>query len=176
MATFIGGYIMAFSKELLKELQQYVGKHLITKNFLMEENICHSYACMPVVKDDMEDFVLNNKKPSFNKILFNYIDKLGVPDSEVYKKAGIDRRLFSKIRSNSDYHPSKNTALALAFALRLKEQEAHTLLGAAGYTLSDSETFDLVITFCFQRKIYDINDINIALNYFSLKPLSGAME
>jgi hypothetical protein len=123
----------------------------------------------------MVDFIKNNKKPSFSKLLFKYIDKLGLIDSEVYKKAGIDRRLFSKIRSTLNYHPSKNTAIALAFALKLDQKEAGMLIGAAGYTLSDSETFDLVITFCFDRKIYDIIDINLALDYFSLKPLSGVV-
>ena len=120
----------------------------------------------------MTSFINSNKKPSFNKLLFKYIDKSGVLDSQVYKLAGIDRRHFSKIRSNPDYHPSKNTAIALAFALKLNQKEADKLLGAAGYILSDSETFDLVITFLFERKIYDLNDVNLALDYFSLKPLS----
>lgn len=167
-----------FSKELLKDLQEYVLKHLgDNKNAAKEDvSIFDSYVCAPIESNEMEDFINSNKKPSFSKILFKYIDKLGIIDSEVYKKAGIDRRLFSKIRSTLNYHPSKNTAIALAFALKLDQKEAVRLIGAAGYTLSDSETFDLVITFCFHRKIYDINDINLALDYFSLKPLSGVIE
>lgn len=132
-----------------------------TRAFVSEESI-------PV---EMTDYIKKNKKPSFSSILLSYIDKLGINDSEVYKKAGIDRRHFSKIRSNPDYHPGKNTAIALALALGLNPKEAASLMGAAGYFLSDSDTFDLVITFCLERKIYDINDVNLALDYFSLKPL-----
>jgi hypothetical protein len=173
MATFIGGYSMILSKDFLKELQDYVDKHLGAIKHAVKEDMCFSelYICSPILQNEMTDFINKSKKPSFNNLLFKYIDKLAMLDSEVYKKAGIDRRLFSKIRSNPDYHPSKNTAIALAFALKLDQKEADKLLAAAGYTLSDSETFDLVITFCFQRKIYDIIDINLALDYFSLKPL-----
>lgn len=165
---------MILSKELLNELQEYVIKRLGDIKHASNEDIL--YVCAPIQSNEMEDFINNNKKPSFSKLLFMYIDKLGVIDSQVYKKAGIDRRHFSKIRSTPNYHPSKNTAIALAFALKLNHKEAEKLLSSAGYTLSDSETFDLVITFCFHRKIYDINDINLALDYFSLKPLSGVIE
>jgi hypothetical protein len=129
--------------------------------------------CAPIPQDDMTDFIKKRKKPSFNQILFKYIDKLGLSDADVYKKAGLDRRHFSKIRSNSDYHPSKNTTIALALALELSLKEAGKLLRAAGYTLSDSETSDLVITFCFERGVFDIGDVNLALDYFGLKALGG---
>jgi hypothetical protein len=167
---------MLISKELLIELQEYVSNHLVNIKQTVSEDIClfNSYIC-PIESNEMVDFINNNKKPTFNKLLFKYIDKLGFIDSEVYKRAGIDRKHFSKIRSTPDYHPSKNTAIALAFALNLDQKEADKFIGAAGYTLSDSETFDLVITFCFNRKIYNINDINIALDYFSLKPLTGVL-
>ena len=163
------------SNELLNEMQEYVLNHLIEIKQSVSEDMCFSssYMYSPIESSEMEDFINNNKKPTFSNLLFKYIDKLGSMDSEVYKKAGIDRRHFSKIRSTTNYHPSKNTAIALAFALNLDQKEADILIGAAGYTLSGSETFDLVITFCFNRKIYDINDINLALDYFSLKPLSG---
>jgi hypothetical protein len=164
-----------FSKEFFTELQEYVLKQLDTINLVFKEDTCFSNLniCAPILQNDMEDFIKKSKKSSFRKLLFDHIDKLGIADSEIYKKAGLDRRHFSKIRSTPDYHPSKNTAIALAFALKLGLKEAHKLIGAAGYTLSDSETFDLVITFCFDKKVYDLNDINIALDYFSLKPLSG---
>lgn len=102
--------------------------------------------------------------------------KKGVNDSDIYKKAGIDRRLFSKIRSNPEYHPGKNTAIAFVLALELEYEEALKLIKAAGYTLSDSETFDLVITFCFEHKLYNILHVNQALDYFSLRPLAGVAE
>jgi hypothetical protein len=68
------------------------------------------------------------------------------------------------------------TKITFALALELDYKEAIKLIQAAGYMLWDSETFDLVITFCFERKIYNISDVNLALDYFSLKPLVGALE
>ena len=125
---------------------------------------------------ELEDFIHNNRKPSFNQTLFSFIDEKGTVDAEIYKKAGIDRRHFSKIRSNPNYRPGKNTVIALALALELDQKDTEQLLDSAGYTLSDSETFDLVIQFCLQKKIYNIHDVNQALDYFSLKPLGTIVE
>jgi len=98
------------------------------------------------------------------------IDKKGARDSDVYKKAGIDRRHFSKIR-NPAYRPGKNTVIALALALELDKKETDELLSAAGYSLSDRSISVLVILFFLEKKIYDIDAVNQALHYFSQKPL-----
>lgn len=167
------------TRELLNDLKLYVESRTSILNAIVEEPMrCYSKVSVreQSVPVEMTDFIKLNKKPSFSSILLNYIDRLGVNDSEVYRKAGIDRRHFSKIRSNPDYHPGKNTAIAFALALELSLKDADRLIGAAGYTLSESETFDLVITFCLERKIYEISDVNLALDYFSLKPLVGAIE
>lgn len=166
------------SKEFLNDLQEFVDNNIgsltfpMCKAMMYEESISYDTAN----QNEMETFIKNKKKPSFSFLLFKHIDRIGVNDSEVYKKAGIDRRHFSKIRSNADYHPSKNTAIALSMALELDHKETDRLIGSAGYTLTDSETFDLVIVFCLERKIYDLNDVNLALDYFSLKPLAGVVE
>lgn len=76
------------------------------------------------------------------------------------KKAGLDRKLFSKIRSNPNYRPRKQTIIALALALELNINEADELLQAAGYSLSQSQTFDLVIEYCIKNQIYNIHDVN----------------
>jgi len=165
------------TKELFIELQEYVDKRLASSKLICgERTVSEAFVYEGIEPKEIEDFVKDNKKPSFSKLLFGYIDKAGVPDSQVYKRAGVDRRHFSKIRSNSDYHPSKNTVIALCLALKLNLKEAARLLNAAGYTLSDSNLSDLVIKFCFERKIYDIVDVNLALEYFSLKPIAGAVE
>lgn len=163
------------SKEFLIELKKYVDKHI---PILARENIClhESYVEAHVIQNDMTDYITKKKKPSFNKFLFKYIDESGMSDAEVYKKAGLDRRLFSKIRSNPEYHPGKSTAIALALALELDMMRTEKLIEAAGYSLSDSETFDLVITYCIENKVFSINDVNMALDYFSLKPLTGVIE
>jgi len=166
------------SKELLKQLQKYVDQYLISLEPIAEKYLeCENMiSYMPVEQEDITQFIENNKQPSFQSILFKHIDNAGIKDSDVYKKAGIDRRLFSKIRTNDDYHPSKNTVISLSFALELDLEEVHELIGAVGYALSNSETFDLVIKFCVERKIYNIHDVNLALDYFSLDPLSGVVR
>jgi len=88
---------------------------------------------------------------------------------------GIDRRHFSKIRS-ANYRIGKNTVISLVLALKLNKKEAEELLNAAGYSLSDSDTFDLIIQYFLEKKIYDILTVNQALDYFSLKPLSVILE
>jgi hypothetical protein len=166
------------TEKLLFELKEYIEKHLQEMDFaicksakFVEESICEEIQSI-----DLEEYIKNNRKPSFTQILFGFIDKKAVVDSEIYKKAGIDRRHFSKIRSNPDYRIGKNTAIALAMALELNKNDTDELLGAAGYYLSENDTFDLIIQFCIKKKIYDINNVNQALDYFSLKPLAGVLE
>jgi len=162
------------SIKLLKELNNFVERYThILESVICEDAVnSRSYSCEPIGQDKVTDFIKNNRKPSFSKLLLKYIDRTGVSDSEIYKKAGIDRRHFSKIRSTPDYHPRKHTAIALALALELDKKETVKLIGAAGYTLSESETFDLVISFCLEHKIHALDDVNQALDYFSLKPLA----
>lgn len=151
-------------KQLLIELKEYVENHRV---FVMYSRVCFDFQA-----DEIEDFVNNNRKLTFNQVLFNFIDKKGVSDTAIYKKAGIDRRHFSKIRSKPDYRIGKNTVIALALALELNKNEVEKLLSAAGYSLSDNDTFDLVIQFFLEKRIYDIHVLNQALDYFSLKPFS----
>ena len=102
----------------------------------------------------------NHDNNNFQSLLFNYIDSKGLKDSDVYNKVGIDRRLFSKIRSNSSYHPSKETVILLCIALELNEKETEELLSSASYSLPKNNVFDLIIRFCLIEKIYDISTIN----------------
>ncbi|MGG1675693.1 hypothetical protein ACIFOT_08060 [Neobacillus sp. NRS-1170] len=163
-------------KHLLIELQEYVETHLNRVVFKTESHIEGIIFSEDIQNSEIEDFIKIKRKPTFNQALFALIDKKGASDSEVYKKAGIDRRHFSKIRSNPEYRPRKNTTIALALALELNKKETDKLLSSAGFSLSDSETFDLVIQFCLEKKIFDIHSVNHALDYFSLKPLVGVVE
>lgn len=100
-----------------------------------------------------------SKSKNFNEMLFYYIDKSGHRDSEIYKCVDIDRRLFSKIRCNQDYIPRKNVIIKLCFALRLNKSEFNILLNSAGYSLSTSK-FDLIISYCLDNNIYDLDVVN----------------
>jgi hypothetical protein len=120
---------------------------------------------------DLEDYIKNHRKPTLNEVLFRLIDTAGASDVDIYKKAGIDRKLFSKIRSNADYRPGKNTTIALALALELNTQDTDALLSSAGYSLSESNIFDLVIQFCLENNIHDLYLVNEALDHFKQKLL-----
>lgn len=109
---------------------------------------------------------------SFQEILFKYIDERNLKDSDVYNKVHIDRRLFSKIRSNSQYHPSKDTIILLGLSLKLNEKEIEELLNSASYSLPKNNIYDLIIRFCFVEEIYDIKEINELLATYNCKLFS----
>ncbi len=102
----------------------------------------------------------DNTNMSFVDKMFNYIDAKQMRDSDVYKAAQIDRRLFSKIVSDRTYKPAKDTCIALSHALKLSLSDANDILSRAGYVLSHSSKRDVVIEYFFREGIYDLNTIN----------------
>ena len=118
------------------------------------------------------DIVLGNKQESFSEMLLRIIDEKGFRDTEVYKWANIDRRLFSKIRSDKDYVPSKKTVISFCLALQLELNQAKTLLERAGYALSTSSRFDLIIMYLIENKEYSIHFANIVLEDYGETRLS----
>ena len=149
--------------DINKIFNNYLNKYLKTdlissKNFKQADLYFEDYECS--FDSSINNYIDNNKDDSFQTHLFKLIDERGLKDSDVYNKVDMDRRLFSKIRSNEGYHPSKETVILLGIALELDEDEIDNLLKKASYSLPMNTTFDLIIRFCFKEKIYDLNKIN----------------
>jgi len=118
------------------------------------------------------DDLMAHVSETWQESLFRLIDEKGYTDTEVYKRANVDRKLFSKIRSNAEYQPKKITAVAFALALKLSLDETKDLLGRAGYALSPSSRFDLIIEYFIGQEVYDTYTINLAL-FEHKQPLLG---
>ena len=164
-------------------LRKYIEENLIINDNFIQSNVMFDFEeCLleektatPIffgknlkrakAQSDISTFIEQAEQYSdFQTLLFKMIDDRELKDSDVYNKVHIDRRLFSKIRSNKDYHPSKETVLLLAFALELSESEMEQFLDSASYSLPRNNKYDLIIRFCFINKIYNIMNVNDLLD------------
>ena len=118
------------------------------------------------------DDLMNQMEEAFSQRLLRMIDERGLTDSEVYTKAYVDRRHFSKIRKDINYAPNKKTVLAFTIALELSLDEAKDLLRSAGFALSRSSKTDIIVAYFLQNKIYDMFEINDVLYAYD-QPIFG---
>ena len=155
----------------LEKLKQYIEANLEETIFMsalplecdmaIPKRACKIGSIQEYMEKEKED-------NTFTSLLFSYIDSKGLKDSDIYHKANIDRRLFSKIRSNEFYHPKKETVIALELAI----EDFEKLLTSASYSLPKNNVFDLIIRFCVTEKIYNLIEVNALLSEY-LCPLLG---
>ena len=137
------------------------------------DEIFYVQACDSAVGAASLEELLQQKEMTFSEALLDWLIRKDINDPDVYKKANIDRKLFSKIRKNPDYKPKKSTAIALALALELDLEETKEFIGRAGYALTHSSKYDIIIEFFINQKnynVFEINEVLFAYNY----PLIGA--
>ena len=151
--------------------EMYVGSAADQSELLAAPMAVHAKAD-DVDSSDLTE-MLENLDAGFSETLLQLIDRTGRKDSEIYRKANVDRKLFSKIRNNADYRPSKTTAIAFAFALELDIDETRDFIARAGFALSRSSKFDIIVEYFLINGNYDINELNEVLFAFD-QPLIGA--
>ena len=126
--------------------------------------------CNECATADINTFIKQKDQYNdFQTMLFKLIDDRNLKDSDVYNKVHIDRRLFSKIRNDNTYHPSKETVILLGLSLELSEYEIEQLLDSASYSLPKNNYYDLIIRFCFINKIYKLTKVNSLLDEYHCK-------
>ena len=122
-----------------------------------------SFETAAMKRPDSLDDRVKHLGDTWQETLLKLIDDRGYTDTEVYKRANVDRKLFSKIRSNPAYQPKKVTAVAFAIALKLSLDDTKDFIGRAGYAFSPSSKFDLIIEYFIENEVYDPYTINLAL-------------
>lgn len=157
---------MSISDKKLLQIKKYIDENFAHRNHKNE---------MPVYGCDFEEFeelkkrILARKSKTWQEALFALIDKKGYKDSDVYKRCGVTKQTFSKIRSDENYHPDKYTAIRLCIGLKLNIDETLNLLNMAGYTLSPSIKRELVVEYFIENKVYNMMDLNIVLDKLKLR-------
>lgn len=161
-----------WTERIRREMARYqTSRRIDERDAFPEQAVC---APMPPVSRplDLND-LLDETDAGFSETLLRLIDRTGKKDSVIYKKANVDRKHFSKIRNNMDYRPTKATALAFAIALELSLDETRDLIGRAGYALTHSSKFDIIVEYFIRERNYDVFELNKVLFQFDQPSIGG---
>ena len=134
---------------------------------------CYTRPSQAPTKAASLEELLRQTDAGFSETVLKLIDRSGKKDSEIYKKANLSKQHFSKIRNNPDYKPTKLTAVALALALELDLEQTRDLIGRAGYALTNSSKFDVIIRYFIEQRNYNVVEINLTLYEFDQSLLGG---
>ena len=173
------------SEQLFRDVRSYIDEHYVeqtlraegrtrplARNRLQERECC--YAPAAAAPRSLEDF-LREEDMGFSEALAKLIGERGLKNSQVYKRANLTKQHFSKLLNNPGSRPTKPTALALALALELDLEQTRELIGRAGYALTNSSKFDLIVRYFIERGFYDVLQINLTLYEYD-QPLLGAKD
>ena len=182
-------------ENIIEGLREYLKDHYVplhestatagttTAKFLMcesfsrtaSESVCKSVEqkFFRKISDDASDYIKKHRKPGgFAHALDRKREEKGLTPAELYKKANIDRRQYSRFMGPEGRHPSMNTVISFALALRLDRQEFDGFLKTAGYALNNSSSRDVCIMYCLENSIYNIDEVNALLFAVGIEPLS----
>ena len=168
-------------EKVIEELREYIKDHYIPlygsegHSLVATSSFAKAVKAKPFrnISNEASEYIKKNRKPGgFSYALDQKRKEKGLSPAELYKKANVDRRQYSKYMGPEKKHPSINTVISFALALHLKRAEFDEFLQTAGYSLSHGSSRDVCIMYCLEKGIYDIDEANALLFAVGIEPLS----